>query len=276
MVAHLHPASRESLRAATDRLDDVIDTSSVTDLERLGAELFSVLRLLEHQPRLRRHLGDASAPAEARTLLVDRLLMDKVGRLTLDVMSDLAAARWSQPGDLLEALETLARRATLGVAERNGSLEEVEDQLFRIGRILNREQELSRLLGDRSTADDRRAELLRGLLAGRTSPVTLALMEQSVRSPRGAGLDLTTEELCELAAARRDRYVAHVRTPIRLTVEQEWRLTESLSRLYGRPISLQIELDEELLGGLVIRIGGEVIDGSVASKLGVARRNLPH
>ncbi|GEL17549.1 F0F1 ATP synthase subunit delta [Pseudonocardia asaccharolytica] len=275
MAAYLQPASRDSLGEATDRLDNLIDTSSAADLERLGAELFSVLRLLDRQPRLRRHLGDASAPAAARTSLVDRLLMDKVGRLTLDVVSDLAAARWSQPGDLLEALEALARRATLGVAEKNSSLEEVEDQLFRIGRILNREPELSRLLSDRSTPDERRVELLRSLLEDKASPVTTALMKECVRAPRGLGLDVRAEELSELAAARRDRYVAHVRTPIRLTAEQEWRLTESLSRLYGRPISLQAELDEQLLGGLVVRVGGEVIDGSVASRLDAARRGLP-
>ena len=83
------------------------------------------------------------------------------------------------------------------------------------------------------------------------------------------------EELSELAAGRRDRYVAHVRTPVRLTAEQEQRLTDSLTRLYGRPISVQAELDPDLLGGLVVRVGGELIDGSVAGRLAAARRNLP-
>jgi F-type H+-transporting ATPase subunit delta len=69
--------------------------------------------------------------------------------------------------------------------------------------------------------------------------------------------------------------VAHVRTPVRLTGEQEQRLTESLTRLYGRPISLQAELDPDLLGGLVVRVGGELIDGSVAGRVAAARRTLP-
>jgi hypothetical protein len=41
-----------------------------------------------------------------------------------------------------------------------------------------------------------------------------------------------------------------------MTGEQEQRLTDSLTRLYGRPISLQMELDPDLLGGLVVRVGG--------------------
>ena len=60
-----------------------------------------------------------------------------------------------------------------------------------------------------------------------------------------------------------------------MTGEQEQRLTDSLTRLYGRPISLQVEFDPELLGGLVVRVGGELIDGSVAGRLAAARRALP-
>jgi len=88
-------------------------------------------------------------------------------------------------------------------------------------------------------------------------------------------LESIAEELADLAATRRDRSVARVSTPIALTPEQESRLTDSLSRLYGRPMSLHVELDEGLLGGLVVRVGGEVIDGSVAGRLAAARRALP-
>ena len=83
------------------------------------------------------------------------------------------------------------------------------------------------------------------------------------------------EELAELAAARRQRSIARVTTPVPLTPEQETRLRDTLGRLYGRPMSLQVELDETLLGGLVVRVGGEVIDGSVAGRLEAARRQLP-
>lgn len=275
MAAYLQAASRVSLGEATDRLDSHVDGASGADLERLGNELFSVLRLLVGERSLRRNLADPSVPAAARSSLVDRLLGERVGRPTLDVLSDLVSARWSESVDLLAAVETLARRATLGPAEKDGTLDDVEDELFRFGRILDREPELSALLADRETPDDKRVELLHSVLADKVSPVTEALLAETVRTTRGRSLDLVSEELSELAAARRDRYVAHVRTPVRLTAAQEQRLTESLSRLYGRPISLQAELDPDLLGGLVVRVGREVIDGSVAGKIAAARRQLP-
>ncbi len=275
MAAYLQAASRVSLGEATDRLDSHVDGASGADLERLGNELFSVLRLLVGERSLRRNLADPSVPAAARSSLVDRLLGERVGRPTLDVLSDLVSARWSESVDLLAAVETLARRATLGPAEKDGTLDDVEDELFRFGRILDREPELSVLLADRDTPEDKRVELLHSVLADKVSPVTEALLAETVRTPRGRSLDLAAEELSELAAARRDRYVAHVRTPVRLTAEQEQRLTDSLSRLYGRSISLQAELDPDLLGGLVVQVGREVIDGSVSGRIAAARRRLP-
>lgn len=275
MALILQPASREALAEAEGRLDSTIDGSAAADLQRLGDDLFAVLRLLLGELPLRRALADSSVAASARSSLADQLLEGKVGRGAKDVVSDLVSARWSRTVDLVAALESLARRATLAVAEKDNSLSEVEDELFRFGRVLDREPELARLLGDRSTAVDGRVKLLRDVLGQKARPVTAALLTEAVRASRGRPLDREAGELSELAAARRDRYVAHVRTPVALTTAQEQRLGETLSRLYGRPMSLQVERDESLLGGLVVRVGGEVIDGSVAGKLAAAQRRLP-
>jgi len=275
MALILRPASRESLARAVSRLDEVVDASSPADLARLGEDLFAVQRLLDGEAALRRNLADPAVPARARSGLADRLFADRIGRAALDTVSELVAARWSRSLDLLDALESLARRASLAVAEKDGALEAVEDELFRFGRLLDREQRLNSLLGDTTTPAQRRVGLLRELVGGKVRPVTAGLLEQSVRGSRGRSLDLVAAELAELAAQRRDRYVAHVRTPVRLTSAQEQRLVDTLSRLYGRAISLQTELDPDLLGGLVVRVGDELIDGSVAGRLAAARRSLP-
>jgi F-type H+-transporting ATPase subunit delta len=275
MASVLHSASREALSEAQARLDAHIDATAPAELQRLAEDLFAVLGLLERERSLRRALADPATPSEARSGLADRLLNGKIGRPALDVVSDLVTSRWSRPIDLAEADEALARAAAFGVAEKDGSLDRVEDELFRFGRITDREPELARLLSDQATPADKRIGLLRDVLGEKVAPITALLLEQAVRTPRSRNLDVAAEQLSELAAARRDRYVAHVRTPVRLTAEQEQRLTDSLTRLYGRPISVQAELDPDLLGGLVVRVGGELIDGSVAGRLAAARRSLP-
>jgi F-type H+-transporting ATPase subunit delta len=276
MALVLQAASRESLADLNGRLDVFVDQVGAADLERLGDEMFAVTRLLAAQPALRRRLGDPAAPESARTALVERLFGAQLQRPTLEAVVAAVAARWSRSIDLVDALEALARNATLASAEKTGRLDEVEDELFRFGRILDREPELAGLLTDTGQPVDRRIALLDRLLDRKVATVTSALLRQAVRLPRGQHLDTVAEELADLAAARRQRSIARVITPVRLTAEQEDRLRDSLSRLYGRPISLQVELDEGLLGGLVVQVAGEVIDGSVAGRLTAARRHLPH
>lgn len=275
MAVVMQATSRESLATAGSRLDAVVDSASAADLDKLGDELFAVTRLVVAQKPLRTHLADPAVVAEARSELIRRLLGSQVGENTLEIVTDLVSSRWSRSLDLVEALELMARRATLGVAEKNGTLDDVEDELFRFGRILDREPDLTSLLADTNQPEDNRVALLDTVLGDRVSSVSAALLRQTVRLPRGRHLDLAAEELAELTAARRDRYVARVSTAVGLTDEQERRLSATLTRIYGRPMTLQIELDETLLGGLVVNVGGEVIDGSVAGRLAAAGRHLP-
>jgi F-type H+-transporting ATPase subunit delta len=276
MALELQAASRESLADLNARLDVFVDQVGAAELDSLGDELFAVTRLLAGQPGLRRHLADPSVAESARIGFAERLFGERISRPSMEAVSAAVSARWSRPLDLIDALETLARNATLSAAEKNGRLDDVEDELFRFGRVLDREPELGGLLADTGTPADGRVALLDRLLDGKVTPTTAALLRQAVRLPRGRHLDTVAEELAELAAARRQRSIARVVTPVRLAPAQEDRLRDTLTRLYGRPMSLQIELDEALLGGLVVRVGGEVIDGSVAGRLEAARRSLPH
>jgi F-type H+-transporting ATPase subunit delta len=274
MALVLQAASREALADLLARLDAYAGQVGADDLEQLGDQLFAVTRVLAEQRTLRRHLADPSVPASSRTALVERLFRGQLSQPALEAVGAAASVRWSQPQDLVDGMQAMARSALLAAAEKSGGLDEVEDELFRFGRILDREPRLAGLLADDSTPLEGRVELLDGLLAGKVSRATGVLLRQSVRLPRGQHLDIIAEELAELTAARRERSVARITTPVRLTTRQEDRLRDTLGRLYGRAMSLQVDLDPSLLGGLVVRVGGEVIDGSVATRLEAARRRL--
>jgi F-type H+-transporting ATPase subunit delta len=267
-------ASRESLRAAQERLDAHLDQVPPGAADELAAELLAVVDLMDQQPALRRLLTDPGTGPDARVALLDRLFSGKLGSATLEQLRPLAAARWSSPGDLSDTVELLAFQANLAVAERAGELDEVQDELFRFSRILEGQPELRRLLADLGTPVDGRTGLLDRLIGGKVHPASQRLLERAVRAPRGLPLEASLERLVELAAQRRERYLAYVRTAVALTGEQESRLTAALSRIYRRTMDVVVEIDPELLGGLVIRVNDEVIDGSVARRLAVARRLL--
>ena len=275
MALALAATSRESLEAVSTRFEERLTPLAAGDRQKLGEELYAVTRLLVAERGLRRAFSDPATSAEQRAGLARGVLGGKVGAATLDSLADLVGARWSAPVDLVEATESLARTALLAAAEKQRALDDVEDQLFRFGRILEREPQLTGLLADTDTPADKRISLLDGVLGTKVYPVTAALLRDLVRTPRSRHLDIAAEELAELAAGRRRRSVAYVRTAVALSAQQEQQLTSSLTRIYGRDIALQVELDESLLGGLVIRVGDEVIDGSVSGKLAAARRAIP-
>ncbi|MGH3794911.1 MAG: F0F1 ATP synthase subunit delta [Pseudonocardiaceae bacterium] len=271
----MQPASRAALATVRERVEERIAAADAEDLERLGTELGSVAMVFGHETVIRRHLADSSAPVGTRRAMVEALLRGKVSRLTLETLYDVVTQRWSRPLDLVDGLEELARQSLLALAERDESLSDVEDELFRFGRILAAEPSLAILLSDESAAVQRRLALLDTVLAGRTRSVTRLLLEQAVRALRRRHLEEIVEELVDRAAARRERSVAHVSAGGPLSQRQEQRLLDALGQVYQRSISLKVELDPELLGGLVIRVGDEVIDGSIAGRLQKAYQCLP-
>ncbi|MGH3758171.1 F0F1 ATP synthase subunit delta [Actinophytocola sp.] len=270
----MQAASREALATATLRLDERIEGTAAEGVRDLSTELFEIAGVLVRERALRRLLADPATARADRTRLADTVFGGKVSGAALETFTGLATARWSRSIDLVDATEVLARHAMLAVAAQDGSLEDVEDELFRFARVLDSETRLRELLVDDAQPADRRLELLDGLVGGKVRPVTLALLRQSVRLPRGRSLEAVVNDLAELAAARRERSVARVTAAVPLTAAQERRLTDALSRMYGRAVSVQVELDPDQLGGLVIRVGDEVIDGSVATRLARARQEL--
>jgi F-type H+-transporting ATPase subunit delta len=266
-------ASRESLARARERLDVMLDSGDA-DALAVAEELFSVSRLLDREIRLRRVLSDPAASGDRKAQLATNLLRGQVAPATLDLVSDVVRLRWSRPRDVADALELLAVTAMVAAAERDGTLDDVEDQVFRFGRIVAGDPQLRGVLVDRSVPAERKADLVRALLEGKVRPVALRLITQVVTQPRGRSLETGLEEYAAVAADRRRRILATVHAPVTLTDEQRSRLRAALRRIYGREVQLNVVVDPDVVGGMSVQIGDEVIDGTVVSKLAEARRRL--
>ena len=188
-----------------------------------------------------------------------------------------ASVRWSLTGDFVDAVEHVARLALLVRAERDNQADDVEEQLFRFTRILDQQPRLTSLLGDYTTPADGRIGLLHKVLGdgnGANATAT-ALLVQTISLLRGSRADEAVLALAQLAVARRGEVVAHVSAAAELSDEQRTRLTEVLTRIYNHPVSVQLNVDPALLGGLSVAVGDEVIDGTLSSRLDAAETKLP-
>lgn len=270
----LRSSSRESLATVLAGLDEVLATADGPQASELATELFAVVDLLDRQVRLRRVLADAASAAQARIQVVTDLLGDQLGDDARRVVEQVVAARWSAGRDLVDILERLAVRAAAASAEVTGSLGEVEDELFRFGRLVQSDPGLREALGDPAVPGQRKADLVRDLLVERAQPVTVLLAERAVLAPRGHGAAARLQYFAELAAARRSRLIARVRVAVPLSPEQTERLRAALAAAYGHPIQLNVELSPDVLGGVEVVVGDEVVDGTLATRLLAARRRL--
>ena len=266
-------ASREALAAGQERLEGLLASGSV-DPTKLGDELFSVTALLAGNAGLRRALTDPAKPADAKATLVDRLLRGQVSDPALDLLAGVVRSRWSDASDLVEAVDGLAVTAELFNAEKADRLDAVEDELFRFARTVAADVSLRDAFAARTVGAERKATLVRTLLQGKVSPESLRLAVQAAVSPRGIRTEQALDHYLEAAAARRRQLVAEVVAASPLTEAQRARLSASLRRIYGRDIRINLDVDPEVLGGLRIQVGGELIDSTVLARLNGARRTL--
>ena len=157
--------------------------------------------------------------------------------------------------------------ALFEVAQVEGSLDTVENELFALARALESNDQLRSTLTDAAIPVERRQGVVEDLLGTRASSVTTALVSFVVGSGRARDLPAIIDRLVGRAAQAKNKVVAEVRTAVPLTDEQRTRLADALGKATGKSIEVKAIVDRTVLGGVVAQIGDTVIDGSVRSRL---------
>jgi len=157
--------------------------------------------------------------------------------------------------------------AMFEVARAEGTIDEVEDELFRFARALEGSDELREALTNPHIPASRRQQIVEDLLGQRATSVTTALVSMVVGIGRGRDLPAIIGSLVQKAAAANDRAVAEVRTTVELSAAQRERLAQAINKATGKVVELKVIIDPTVLGGVITTIGDTVIDGSVRTRL---------
>jgi F-type H+-transporting ATPase subunit delta len=276
----------------------VLETARETEsLERVGEELTGFARALERAPDLLRVLTDPAVPAYTRRAVVEDLLLPRVSGETVRLVAYATVAE--RATELPAVVDELAQRvgAESGQAEvpaeppvgrsavrerlhgyaaavfeevedgGQAPLEECEDELFRLARVLEGSDELGSALTDPEIPVATRLAIVDDLLADRVQPLTRRLVRYAVRTGRGRDLVGTLDWLVDRAAAERNLKVADVRAAVDLDEDQRSRLSDSLSRVVGRSVEVRVTEDPSLIAGMVAVVGDLLVDGSVRRRL---------
>lgn len=161
--------------------------------------------------------------------------------------------------------------AAFAIALAEGDLAEVEDELFRLGRVLQSSDELRSALADQHVPVSRRQQIIEDLLEGKATQTTLAIVSMIVGAGRAADLGKIADELVQRTARNSGQAVAEVRSAVALTDAQLAELTAALKIRTNMDITIKNIVDPSVMGGLVTQIGDSVLDGSIRTRLNQLR-----
>lgn len=164
--------------------------------------------------------------------------------------------------------------ALFAVARAEGALPTVEDELYGFAKALEQNTPLREALTDAALPPENKKAVIADVLADRANPVTITLLGFVVDAGRARAIPAIVERLAQVAAGERDRVLGEVRSAVELTDAQRERIAEALSAATGRTVDVKVVVDPSVVGGIVARVGDEVFDGSVASRLESAKQHL--
>jgi F-type H+-transporting ATPase subunit delta len=157
--------------------------------------------------------------------------------------------------------------ALILIAEAEGHVERIEEELFRVARAFEGSDELRTTLSDPIIPVDRRLGIVEDLLGAKASPLTTAMVSFVVAAGRARDLPAVADAFVARAAERRAEEVAEVRSAVPLDEDQQRRLADALGKATGKRVTVKVIIDPTVLGGLVAKVGDTVIDGSVRHRL---------
>jgi F-type H+-transporting ATPase subunit delta len=164
--------------------------------------------------------------------------------------------------------------ALFEVARAEGTLDDVEDELFRFARSYESSDELRNSLTDELIPAARRQAIVEDLLGDKATPTTVQLISMVVGSGRSRDLPAIVDRLVERAAQAKRLAVAEVRVAVPLTEDQQDRLKAAIANATDKDVTLKVVVDPSVIGGLVATVGDTVIDGTVRTRLDQLKSRL--
>jgi F-type H+-transporting ATPase subunit delta len=165
-----------------------------------------------------------------------------------------------------EKIQSYAQ-AILAVASAESNAAQIEDEIYRFSQVLQSSEELKSTLSDASIPSTRRQQIVEDLLDGQVTQTTVALVSMIVAAGMGGDIKAIADKVVGLGAESRDKAVAEVYSVVDLSSDQQQRLVAALKSATGKDVEMKVIIDESVMGGLLVQIEDEVIDGTVRTRL---------
>jgi F-type H+-transporting ATPase subunit delta len=259
-------ATRGALAASRAELSSLASVDLAT-----ASELFSAGRIIGESSQLISILSDAAIEPAEKQAALRAVFGTGLGETTLALLGVAVSHRWSRQDDLLAGIEELGLRAA---AESAPASVNIDAELFAFGEAVMSDSELELAVSSKLGSTESKVALVEALLAKKASPQTLAIVRHLMQQPRGRRIGELLRTAASIVADQAGLSVATVTSAKPVPAAQLARLQDGLAKTYGRELTFNLVVDPDLIGGLRVQVGDDVIDGSVASKLKELRLQL--
>lgn len=273
MRIHLGGSSRQSLVMARGALDAALKGATSPAASELSAHLFFSAETFAANTSLRRAFTDTSREVDAKNALVKDLFGSRLSPSALDLLSAIAGLRWSAAGDLVTVIEQLAIEAEGSAANIANELDRLESEFFSVSRLVADNFQLRKALVGHGSVDSK-GVLISEVLSKSASPSTVKLAVALVTSLRGRSIEAAFADYLFALANRRKRLIALVRVAAEISDAQRVRLAAAIEKQVGQPISINIQVDPSIIGGVSVKFADDLVDGSISNRLAGAGRAL--
>jgi F-type H+-transporting ATPase subunit delta len=258
-------ATREAIAAANATLAK----QSTVDLAA-GEQLLAAALVVSGSHELRAALADDTAKDSDRKGIVDAVFGEYT-KAAKAILGSLGTSRWSSEDDLIAGIEELGIRALAASAPAELS---IDDELFEFGVAVTSNSELELALGSKLGGVDGKVALVESLIGSKASQQTVAILKALLAHPRGRRIGELIRYAATIVADEAGNGIATVTVASAIDDEQRTRLEAALRTQYDRDIRLNVIVDPDILGGVRVQIGSEVIDGTISNRIADLRLRL--
>jgi len=166
-----------------------------------------------------------------------------------------------------DPINTGYARALFEMAQAENAISRVAEELYRLRELLKANPELLQFLKDPNIKPEGRRQALSDLFQGRVHPLVLMTLITLSDQDRGGRILHVIEEFNAIADAAQQKVTGEVTTAVALDGDTMGRLIAELNRVTGKSVELFQKVDPAILGGAIIKVGEQIIDGSLRRKL---------
>lgn len=263
-------STRQALVAAKAALNPLLSGAQIAFAE----EVLSIGAAVSSSMQLRNILSDPSGEEKAKLGALTAVFGKRVSKDALAFAQTVSGLRWSKGSDLVRGFEELGVYAVATIAAKNSNLSTLEEELFSIQQVIDSDHELQQAFTSRQVDLDAKVLLMESLFKGKLGAEASLLAKYAVMASGAHKLSTVLEKFGKIVSEAASRLVATVTVAQPLNDVQLAKLEQLLTKQYGQNLNLNVEIDSNIIGGVKVQVSGEIIDGSVASRLNQAKLQL--